>query len=335
MKFLAVRNFARFQHYKDRQPEWIKLYPSVLEDYAFVSLPDASKAHLLLIWALASRIDNKIPDDSRFIHNAIGAHSKVDLGLLTRHGFLVEWSPESGMGKREPWATRYVSAETRAAILARDNSQCVACGATNDIEIDHIVPISRGGTGDPSNLQAMCRSCNRRKRSTLATEPVPTQMRSDAGQMRSLEGEEAETETETQLTKASSSPARTGPVVHTDVEKPPDAVQRFLAVLPVDKRVAWSARIDAWLTGEEWGPGEKPTAGHVAIGLADYLLAGHTDFSPRHVRGYVAQAMQMPVSGAANGRPPPRGRTGMDRTKSAIESVLAKEQAAQAAGEIG
>lgn len=33
----------------------------------------------------------------------------------------------------------------------------------SDIEIDHIVPESRGGSADPSNLQLLCRTCNRRK----------------------------------------------------------------------------------------------------------------------------------------------------------------------------
>lgn len=31
------------------------------------------------------------------------------------------------------------------------------------LEIDHIIPIHHGGTNDPSNLQAMCSSCNARK----------------------------------------------------------------------------------------------------------------------------------------------------------------------------
>jgi len=33
MQFLAVKNFERFQHYKDRNPPWIKLHAAVLDDY--------------------------------------------------------------------------------------------------------------------------------------------------------------------------------------------------------------------------------------------------------------------------------------------------------------
>ena len=44
-----VKNFENFQHYKDRNPPWIKFYNEVLDDYDIGRLPDASKAHLFAI----------------------------------------------------------------------------------------------------------------------------------------------------------------------------------------------------------------------------------------------------------------------------------------------
>jgi 5-methylcytosine-specific restriction endonuclease McrA len=37
---------------------------------------------------------------------------------------------------------------------------CVVCGATENICIDHIIPISKGGTSHPKNLQTLCMRCN-------------------------------------------------------------------------------------------------------------------------------------------------------------------------------
>ena len=55
----------KYQHYKlMRNPPWIKLHASTLEDYDFGRLQDASKMHLCAIWLLASRTENKIPWDS-------------------------------------------------------------------------------------------------------------------------------------------------------------------------------------------------------------------------------------------------------------------------------
>ena len=54
----------------------------------------------------------------------------------------------------------------RYNVLKRDGFQCVLCGASGKeakIEIDHIIPISKGGTHIENNLQTLCFSCNRGK----------------------------------------------------------------------------------------------------------------------------------------------------------------------------
>jgi hypothetical protein len=53
---------------------------------------------------------------------------------------------------------------TRFEVLHRADYTCQACGAKAadgaELHIDHIHPVSKGGTNDPSNLQALCRDCN-------------------------------------------------------------------------------------------------------------------------------------------------------------------------------
>lgn len=65
-------------------------------------------------------------------------------------------------------------------VLARSGGVCVACGTPAlkaPIHVDHIVPASRGGTDDPSNLQALCAKCNRAKRDKDATDFLLVQKR--------------------------------------------------------------------------------------------------------------------------------------------------------------
>jgi 5-methylcytosine-specific restriction protein A len=51
---------------------------------------------------------------------------------------------------------------TRARILGRDAGMCYVCGGLAS-EIDHIVPVSLGGSDDESNLAAICSRCHRHK----------------------------------------------------------------------------------------------------------------------------------------------------------------------------
>lgn len=56
-----------------------------------------------------------------------------------------------------------VGRRLRIAILERDGYRCVYCGrsATDVVlEVDHVLPRSRGGTDEPTNLVTGCQDCN-------------------------------------------------------------------------------------------------------------------------------------------------------------------------------
>ena len=38
--------------------------------------------------------------------------------------------------------------------------ECLACGSTDTLVLDHVVPISWGGADKPANLQTLCHMCN-------------------------------------------------------------------------------------------------------------------------------------------------------------------------------
>lgn len=55
----------------------------------------------------------------------------------------------------------------RYDVMKRDGFQCVLCGTSGRnarLEIDHIIPISSGGSNKADNLQTLCFKCNRGKR---------------------------------------------------------------------------------------------------------------------------------------------------------------------------
>ena len=62
---------------------------------------------------------------------------------------------------------------TRANIYLRDKYRCQYCGRSGksaDLNIDHMIPRSRGGSSDWENVVVACVSCNRRKGNRLPEE---------------------------------------------------------------------------------------------------------------------------------------------------------------------
>ena len=66
----------------------------------------------------------------------------------------------SGMIEAAP-----VADSVRFDVLKRDRV-CQLCGAGSSeavLEVDHVIPRSKGGSNEPQNLQVLCRACNRGK----------------------------------------------------------------------------------------------------------------------------------------------------------------------------
>jgi hypothetical protein len=60
-----------------------------------------------------------------------------------------------------------IPTEVRGAVWDRDHGVCVQCGATSDLQYDHILPWSKGGSATVENLQVLCAACNRRKGASI------------------------------------------------------------------------------------------------------------------------------------------------------------------------
>ena len=51
----------------------------------------------------------------------------------------------------------------RQRIFRTDHGECVYCGSTTQLTIDHFVPLSQGGLDQTDNLVTACEPCNQRK----------------------------------------------------------------------------------------------------------------------------------------------------------------------------
>lgn len=84
----------------------------------------------------------------------------VLLGMIDR--LLGELEVEYYSYGRSP-RRRDVTPQLRKIVFERDAYRCRECGDHHDLVVDHIFPISRGGTNSIDNLQTLCGKCNSAK----------------------------------------------------------------------------------------------------------------------------------------------------------------------------
>lgn len=73
---------------------------------------------------------------------------------------------------------------TRIAIYMRDGEACLACGATEGLSLDHVIPKSKGGHNRADNLVTLCMRCNRDRYLRPMTEWRPDLVRVVRRQLR-------------------------------------------------------------------------------------------------------------------------------------------------------
>jgi 5-methylcytosine-specific restriction enzyme A len=155
-EFFGFRNFRQFE----RSRREIRLPYDLLNDLRFRQLPDARKAHLICLLLLSARMDNLLPNNPIKLEQLIGATDSVDLGAFAE---FVAFAEAERPIYQDRLATRRIPDSLRAEVLLRDGGRCRRCRRAINLEVDHIVPICKGGETEVSNLQTLCRRCNRRK----------------------------------------------------------------------------------------------------------------------------------------------------------------------------
>jgi hypothetical protein len=71
---------------------------------------------------------------------------------------------------REPHLeqNRLIPTEVKLAVWKRDQGKCVECGSTDNLDFDHIIPYSRGGSSlVADNIQLMCARHNLAKHNKI------------------------------------------------------------------------------------------------------------------------------------------------------------------------
>ena len=70
---------------------------------------------------------------------------------------------EEGVIFDEEHKRPYIPRDIVGFVYMRDGGRCRECGSTKNLQLDHIIPFSKGGSSELENLQLLCKECNLKK----------------------------------------------------------------------------------------------------------------------------------------------------------------------------
>lgn len=75
----------------------------------------------------------------------------------------------AGASPRNSPRRKSIPDDVKQYVWVRDEARCRSCGSTSELQFDHIIPVSMGGSSHEQNLQILCGPCNRSKAAGLTT----------------------------------------------------------------------------------------------------------------------------------------------------------------------
>jgi len=111
-EYFGIKNYERYQHYKHRNPPWIKLYYDLLDDDAFIALNIASRHHYMTLLLIAGRQNNRVLMDGSYLRKVMRLDAEPDLTMLFDYGFLIAIRKRGVSKKTQKPLSEYSSSET-------------------------------------------------------------------------------------------------------------------------------------------------------------------------------------------------------------------------------
>lgn len=100
-------------------------------------------------------------------HNIIQKRLFIDFDLweggIIHHLTRPPTRTDIDLNEKQTRKRKYITDEIKEQVWERDRGECRNCGARENLQYDHVIPHSKGGSDEIDNLQVLCRSCNLEK----------------------------------------------------------------------------------------------------------------------------------------------------------------------------
>lgn len=110
-------------------------------------------------------------EEAGYFHKALKCYEQVcieDINYDTGDGISILEKIDSFQNKYfSDKNDRNISREVRIEVWRRDRGRCAECGSQRNLEYDHIIPVSKGGSNTTRNIRLLCEECNRKKSDSI------------------------------------------------------------------------------------------------------------------------------------------------------------------------
>ena len=118
---MQIKNWKKFQHFKDRKPPWVKLYRDLLDDIEWFELDPKAAKVLVMLWLIASEDDGNIPTAKQLAFRLRMSEKETEVCISK----LSHWLEQ---GDNEVISTRYQddAPETERETEKERETECIS-----------------------------------------------------------------------------------------------------------------------------------------------------------------------------------------------------------------
>jgi hypothetical protein len=117
----------------------------------------------IALWRMLSPFDGKVAHSLKINDQVYWLNSNQ---VAVLRGLLLDYDETVGVEVSKDEERSKINQKVRFQIMARDKFTCCLCGSkpspTSDVilQVDHVIPVSKGGKSEASNLMTLCKDCN-------------------------------------------------------------------------------------------------------------------------------------------------------------------------------
>lgn len=128
-----IRNWSRYQHYKDRNPPWIKLHVEILQSEDWVLLDDASKLLAVVCMVVAAKDNGEFNGNPAYLKRVAYLDKTPNLNPLIECGFLEKVLADDSACEQEQANVRPEKETYRTEIDSEPNGSAAVAANPPDI----------------------------------------------------------------------------------------------------------------------------------------------------------------------------------------------------------